>query len=260
MRSTRAGAGPLVTGPVTGLVAALVIALAAGLLTSYAAAQAAGSDRPAVGECRALRFGQISGRSDTSTPVACSTAHTDRVIKVADLPSGITWDALTDTQATRLGVTECTPAFRRALGQNDKVRDSTAYAWIFFEPTLAQRTSGANWIRCDLILLEGRALQHLPTDSVPALGSGKPSDKVRRCLVGTRHLTTVCAAIHTFRATGAFALRGSYPGTATLAGIARKRCPALVSTPRRFLFSHEPAFTWNHVHDHAVVCFSHRSS
>ncbi len=69
------------------LAASLVTALSAALLTSYAAAQAAGSNRPAVGECRALRFGQISDRSDTSAPIACSSAHTDRVIKVADLPS-----------------------------------------------------------------------------------------------------------------------------------------------------------------------------
>lgn len=257
MRSTRDRAGLLVAALATGLVTALVTTL----LTSYAAsAGAAGSDRPAVGECRALRFGQISQASDTTAAIPCSTSHTDRVIKVADLPSGTTWDALTVTQIGRLGITECTPAFRRALGQNDQVRDRSAYAWIFFEPTQAQRDAGANWIRCDLILLKGRALKALPTDAVPALHSSKPSDQVRRCLVGTLHLTTVCTATHDFRATGAFAVKGSYPGNTKLGTIARKRCPALVSTPRRYLFSHPSTFTWNHEHDHAVVCFSHRSS
>ena len=69
----------------------------------------------------------------------------------------------------------------------------------------------------------------------------------------------MCSASHDFRATGAFTVTGSYPGDSKLAGIARKRCPALVSTPRRFLFSHQAKFTWNNLHDHAVVCFSHRS-
>jgi hypothetical protein len=247
MRSTRRGAALLVTVLLTALPA------------SYAATRAAGSDRPAVGDCHALTFKQIAHESDSSVPVACSSAHTTRVIKVADLPSGTTWETLTSAQISRLGVTECTPAYRRALGQNDKVRDSSAYAWIFFAPTQTQRAGGAHWIRCDLILLKGRALKSLPTDTVPALSSSRLPDKVRRCTTGTSHLTTVCTATHDFKATGAFTVKGSYPGATKLAGIARHRCPALVSTPRRFLFAHQPKFTWNTEHDHVVVCFSHRS-
>ena len=252
MRSTRWGAGLLAT--------ALLAALPASYAATSAAASAAAADTPAVGDCHALTYQQIAHESETSAPVACSSNHTSRVIKVADLPSGTTWDSLTATQIGRLGITECTPAYRRALGQNDQVRDSSAYAWIFFAPTAAQRTAGANWIRCDLILLKGQALKALPTDRVPALGSSRLSNQVRRCTVGTRHFTTVCSSSHNYRATGAFTVKGRYPGDTKLAGIARKRCPALVSTPRRFLFAHQSKFTWNNVHDHAVVCFSHRSN
>ena len=55
-------------------------------------------------------------------------------------------------------------------------------------------------------------------------------------------------------------MKGRYPGDTKLAGIARHRCPALVSTPNRFLYAHKSKFTWNNEHDHAVVCFSHRSN
>ena len=239
---------------------ALLTALPASYAATSAAASAAAADTPAVGDCHALTFKQVAHQSETSAPVPCSSTHTSRVIKVADLPSGTTWDSLTPTQIGRLGVTECTPAFRRTLGQNDKVRDSSAYVWIFYAPTAAQRTAGANWIRCDLILLKGQALKALPTDRVPALTSSTLSNQVRRCTVGTRHFTTVCSARHNYRATGAFTVTGRYPGDTKLAGIARKRCPAHVSTPRQFLYAHQSKFTWNNEHDHAVVCFSHRSN
>lgn len=248
MRSTRWGTGLLVTALLTALPA------------SYAATQAAGSDRPSVGDCHRLTFQQIPHVTETSAPVPCSTTHTSRVIKVADLPSGTTWASLTQTQIVKLGVTECVPAFRRALGQNDKVRDSTAYDWVFFAPTQDQQAGGANWIRCDLVLFKGRALKALPTDKVPALSSSRPGDNVRRCTTGRNHYNTICSANHNYRATGAFTVKGRYPGDTKLAGIARHRCPALVSSPRRFLYAHQSKFTWNNEHDHAVVCFSHRSN
>jgi hypothetical protein len=248
MRSTRWGAGLLMAVLLTALPAA------------YDATDAAATDRPSVGECRTLTFRQLGNTSNSTPPVACTDAHNDRVIKVADLPSGTTWDSLSPAQVARLGVTECTPAFRRALGQNDKVRDSSAYGWVFFAPTQAQRSSGANWIRCDLILVKARSLADLPTDDVPALTSASLANNVRRCTTGKLHLTTLCSAAHDFRSTGAFTVKGSYPGDKKLAGIARHRCPALVSTPNRFLFAHQGKLGWNLGHDHAVVCFSHRSN
>jgi hypothetical protein len=235
-------------------------ALVTALPATYDATDAAGSDRPSVGDCHRLSFQQIAHVSETSAPVPCSGTHTSRVIKVVDLPSGTTWASLTPTQVVKLGVTECTPALRRTLGQNDTVRDSTSYDWVFFAPTQAQQTAGANWIRCDVVLFKGRALKALPTDSVPALGSSRLSDTVRRCTSGKSHDDTVCSATHDYRSTGAFTVKGRYPGDTKLAGIARHRCPALVSTPRRFLFAHKAKVVWNNEHDHAVICFSHRSS
>jgi len=246
-----------------GLLAVLLLTAVPALMDGAAAGDTPGAraaaDRPAVGECRVLTYAQTRHRSDSTDPVACSQSHTDRVIAVADLPGGTTWSGLTDAQVTRLGVSTCTPAFRTALGQNDKVRDRTAYAWIFFEPTDAQQTAGAAWIRCDLVLLRGHALRSLPTDAAPALTSAAVPTGVRRCLTGQAHNPTVCSAGHDFRATGAFTLTGRYPGDAEVARVARQRCPARVSTPGRFLFTHQAKLTWNRQHDHAVVCFSHRS-
>jgi hypothetical protein len=236
----------------------MMAVLLTALPASYDATRAAGATRPSVGECRVLTVRQAGAQSNTTAPIACSKAHNDRVIKVADLPAGTTWDGLTTTQMIKLGVRECVPAFHHALGQNDKVRDSSAYTWIFFAPTKAQRSSGANWIRCDLILQRGRTLQNLPTDSVPALSSHLPNG-VRRCATGARHLNTVCSAPHNYRATGAFTVAGRYPGDRRLGRIAIHRCPALVSSPQ-FLFAHQSRYTWTKEHDHAVVCFSKRSN
>ena len=240
--------------------ALLTAVLLTALPASYDATRAAGATRPSKGECRVLTFPQIAAESNSTAPVDCTQAHNDRVIKVADLPAGTTWDGLTTKQMTKLGVRECVPAYHKALGQNDRVRDSSAYSWIFFAPTKAQRTGGANWIRCDLILLRGSDLEDLPTDKVPALTSQTLADDERRCATGRRHLTTVCSAPHNYRATGAFTVTGRYPGNSTLGRIALRRCPALVSTPHQFLFTHVSRFTWNHEHDHAVVCLSRRTN
>jgi hypothetical protein len=71
-------------------VTALLTALPASYAATSAAASAAAADTPAVGDCHTLTFKQIAHESETSAPVPCSSSHTSRVIKVADLPSGTT--------------------------------------------------------------------------------------------------------------------------------------------------------------------------
>ncbi len=138
--------------------------LSAGLLTAGAstglspagASPAAAGTRPTVGECRQLTATQVAAPTDTSGPIPCSTAHDDRVIGVPNLPTGVTWaDLDTSTKVVHMGVTLCTPPWRSALGQSDRLRDRTAYSFVFFRPTRKQQASGARWLRCDLVLLHG---------------------------------------------------------------------------------------------------------
>jgi Septum formation len=240
--------------------------LAAGLLTTLPAAHATGgriaAAKPVVGECRKLSAAQADGASDSSTSIACSKRHNDRVIDVPKLPKGVSWSDLdTDYKVTKTGVQLCTPPFRKALGQTRQVRARTAYTFLYFAPTADQQAQGARWLRCDLVLVHGKKLAALPTDQEPALNDVTPPDKVARCLGGAELLTTACAFAHAYRGTGTFVVASkTYPGRAELLRTGRSKCPALVSTDRNFRFTWSPKLVWEHVHDHVVVCYSHTKS
>jgi hypothetical protein len=243
----------------TRLLAAAAVALAL-TAPAYAEGTPARAATPSVGECHSLTMAQAEQSSDTSAPVPCSSAHDDRVIAVPDLPSGVSYADLDAVGVLHTAARLCYPAFRAALGQTDRVRDRSAYTYLFFVPTAAERTAGARWLRCDLTVRHGRTLGDLPTDRVPALATTRIPAKVTRCLAGRDHLVTVCTARHTYRATGSFTVDlKRFPGRKEMARIGRNRCPALVSTDGDFRFSWVPAFAYNLAHDRTVVCYSRTS-
>jgi hypothetical protein len=243
----------VLTGPLT-----LALA-AAGLFATTTSADAAGG-KPAVGECRTITAKEAAARTNTTSPIGCKKAHDDRVIAVPNLPSGVSWTGLSDRQIVKQGIKACTPALRRTLGQNDKVRDRSAYDFVFFQPTAAQVAAGARWLRCDIILRHGNTLADLPTDRTPALSGLPLSNHVARCLKGTNHITTTCASGHSYRATGSFTVSSrSFPGRTALVRAGRAKCPSRV-TSRHFLFTWRPKLIWNLVHDQTVVCFTKTSN
>jgi hypothetical protein len=219
-----------------------------------------GDTAPTVGECRSITLAQASAASDTSSPGDCSTAHDDRVIAVPDLPSGVSYADLDAVGILHTATRLCYPALRAALGRDDRVRGRSAYIYLYFVPTAAQRAAGARWLRCDLTMRHGATLGDLPTDRVPALPTARLPAKVTRCLTGRDHLVTVCSASHSYRATGSFTVGlDRFPGRARMARIAQRRCPALVSTDHDFRFTWVPGFAYDLAHDHTVVCYSHTS-
>ena len=242
------------------LTGTLTLALAAaGLLAGATSADAGPLAQPAVGECRNLTAAEAAARTDPTLPISCTKAHDDRVIGVPDLPAGVVWTDLTDIQIVKQGIKLCTPAFRRTLGQNDNVRDRSAYDFVFFQPTADEIAAGATWIRCDLVLRHGSALAALPTDRTPALSGLPLGNKVARCLKGTNHLTTTCTSKHSYRATGSFSVRStSFPGRRALVRAGRAKCPSRVNS-RFFLFNWKPKLVWNLVHDRTVVCYTKTS-
>jgi hypothetical protein len=254
LRSTRSGAGLATTGLLT------LALTAVGLLAAAPSADAAGGGKPAVGECRHITAAEGQAKSNTTAPISCSKAHNDRVIAVLKLPKGVTWGQLSDRQVVKQGIKQCTPKFRQTLGQNDLVRDRSAYDFVFFQPTADQITAGARWLRCDLVLIHGRSLADLPNDKTPALSGLPLPDKVARCLKGTNHIRTTCSDKHSYRSTGSFAVASkTFPGRQKLIQIGRARCPALVHS-KNYVFSWSAKLIWNLVHNQVVVCFTRTSS
>ncbi len=246
------------SGP-TRLVAAIGAVVA---LTIMAPAQAgdtrAAAAKPAVGQCRNLTLAQASARSNTTAPVACSSAHTDRVIAVKNLPKGVTYGALnTAAKVKAVAVRLCYPSFRAALGQTDLVRNRTAYTYVYFVPTASQRSAGAHWLRCDVVLQRGSSLAKLPTDHKPALKGTRVPKSVARCLAGKALVTTTCSSKHHYRAGAAVKIAiKKYPGRAKMIKIGRSRCPGLITTDADFRFTWSDPVVWNVAHDRTLVCYN----
>jgi hypothetical protein len=230
-------------------------ALVAGTLTASVAAPASAAiGKPAVGECHDLTTAQVNAPTDSQAPVDCSQSHTTRTIRVAQLPSGTSWNDGAD-QISRTVDRKCLPARDEALGRTAKVRDRSAYTYVWFIPTRAEREAGARWFRCDLALIGGSRMLPLPTDETPALGGLPLPDSVAKCLHPDTLITTTCERTHTWRSTGSFTLRlVDYPTDKRFRTAALKRCPALVTTGRyRWTFRGEMGWKLG---DHTVVCYS----
>lgn len=241
----------------------LVAAIGAVVALAIAAPAEAGktspsSGKPSVGQCRSLTMAQASAATNTSGPSGCSAAHNDRVIGVPSLPKGVSYGELkSPAKVNTMAVRLCYPFFRGALGQNDQVRDSSAYSFLYFVPTAKQRSNGARWLRCDLTLRHGTSLGNLPTDHKPALAKKRLPAKVKRCLAGKALVTTTCSMGHQYRVAGAVKIPiKRYPGRHKMVKIGRSRCPGITTTDADFRFTWPGKTVWNVARDHTLVCYN----
>ncbi|GCD90529.1 septum formation family protein [Nocardioides sp. LS1] len=238
-----------------GVVATL--ATTAALLTTGVAMAGPGYHAPALGDCHAIDLAHSQKKADPSDPVPCSSAHTARVIKVAKLPAGVSW-SVSAAKLFKIASHKCIPTFMATLGRTDKVRDRSAYSWLYFQPTQAEIDHGARWIRCDVALLGGTELVNLPTDATPALPKPPLPDSVARCETG-KYAQTTCARTHAWRSAGTFRIdQKAYPSQQQLQHAAERRCPAIAGTAY-WRWSAQGAVSWS-LGDHFVVCYSQTTS
>jgi hypothetical protein len=232
----------------------MLLAPLAGVVAIAGPAEAGpGFQEPRVGECHALTFDEYMRDSNDEAPIRCSQAHTSRVIATGHLPKGVGWGAPL-RRLNRIAVGICDPAWKRTLGRTYSSRAMTAYTWGWFIPTKAQRSHGARWIRCDLILLAGRRLDRLPTDAKPALGAQPHPSRVAACLTRTSY--TTCVHRHIYRATGTFVIRQkAHPTDRQIRRAALRKCPSRVSSRAFAWDDHASADRWR-LGDHVIICFS----
>ena len=243
--------------------ASTIVALTATLTLAPSATAGAEADgphyqEPTVGQCRNYTYDAMVKESNSTPVTACSNNHTALVIAVPQLPAALNWSSSFE-QLLQATLNTCVPALAQKLGRTAVLRNLAAYNLSFFFPTQTQKDHGARWVRCDLILSGGQALQRLPMDSTPVLPAAPLPKSVAACLVGTNHLYTVCSKTHQYHATGAIVLSGGYPGTASLNRTARQKCPAKVSTPGNYYYTFSSKESWK-AGDKAITCFSHRSN
>ena len=209
---------------------------------------------PTVGTCSTMTAKQGNAPSDRSTAVSCSKAHTAEVAGVVKLPPRVKWSTATTTTLFRVVAEKCAPKVDTTLGRNTATRDSSAYSYVWFAPTKAQRAKGARWLSCSVIIRRATALPDLPTSKTPFLPDGALPDRVARCLTKSA-LNTPCKAAHLWRATGTFTVAGTYPGAKALNKKATRQCVSRVHSPA-YRWTYRDKITWNLNNDHVVVCYS----
>jgi hypothetical protein len=229
-RSLRTGlaAGILAVLAVTATLLTVPAATAAAPSPASAAAERAAA-RPEVGSCHRLTFRAAGAVSDNRRAVSCRRQHTTVTIGVLGLRGRVAWgsDAL-DVRSSRY----CLAKTTRYLRTSQAGLARSAYMYLWFYPTPAQRRAGAKWVRCDLALRGGTAsLQNLATRPARTVDSLPYAARHARCL--QQRTLTACSYRHQWRAVGTTVLRGrSYPGDAALERRAGNVCPRQTGTRR----------------------------
>ena len=244
-----------ITSSITSVLAAAALSVA-GLLAAPAQALTAEADAtardttyaaPAVGSCHAYTFRQATKRSETSAPVDCAASHTGLTLAVTTVRS------LKSDRAVARAAQKCDRTVRGTVGS---LLPSTAFSTRFFLPSKAEAKQGARWLRCDIVLLGGRAtLAPLPVDYL----ASPPTDATALCAVTQKKVTTatVCSSRHDYRYTAHYKARGKrYPGDTKLLRSVIVTCAKKVSTPKKFWAFYPDQSEWNAGY-RQVSCLSH---
>lgn len=237
------------------LAAILTLALAVTLAPSVGATAKAGDPdyhRPTVGECHNYTFDEMMARSDTTPVVDCAESHTGQAVSVVTLPDSVSWKDY--DRALRVVSRLCLQDYYTWLGRPEVKRVLTAYGRAVFIPTLAERSEGARWARCDALLWRGKSkLSPLPYTETPLIRV-PIEDSIARCLTSNNYYT-VCDGRHVWRASGAFKInKAKYPPRKTMIKIGRKRCPDYVTTGT-YIFYWPTKDAWK-TGSRAMVCYS----
>ena len=119
--------------------------------------------RPKVGECHALSWRQALAPEAQVDAVRCRQPHTAQTFAVGrlDLDSGA--HAVDSAQVQRRVRRTCTARLPRHLGTSPRDLRLTMAQAVWFTPGVDQVEAGANWFRCDVVVVAAqKKLLRLP--------------------------------------------------------------------------------------------------
>lgn len=190
--------------------AIVVVASACGTATPHAAPKPRPMPpppAPAVGVCRILTFAAAAAASDSSPAMPCARRHTAVTVSVGALVSKTHLKTLNinSPAVQQLLTVSCPKAVAAYVGGSSGVFALSQIQAVPFVPTPAQIAKGANWYRCDLVVLAGAhtlapisgTMRHalVPTTALNrwgTCGTAVPSSRTFR--------RVLCSAHHSWRA------------------------------------------------------------
>ncbi|WGL51124.1 septum formation family protein [Nocardioides sp. BP30] len=189
--------------------------------------------RPAASGCSTLTYQQAVAPTLPAgeTAVPCSGTHTAQTYAVGTLSTAIDGHlTAVDSARVQAQVAKRCPAALPAYlgGDRERLRLSMLRG-VWFTPTVAQASTGADWYRCDVIALDGdQQLASMRGSLKGVLGSARAGDWA---MCGTAQPGTAgfhrvpCRAKHSWKALKTIDLpAGDYPGEAAVKEAGQKPC------------------------------------
>jgi hypothetical protein len=175
---------------------------------------------PEEGACYDLTFRQALAPTSTRRPTRCDGPHTSENYAVGTLDTVVDGHLLAiDSERVQAQVAgTCPDLLGEFLGGDQAALRLSMFRPVWFTPTLAQSDRGANWYRCDVVVVAGdQELAHPDTSLRGALG--KDALRQRYAMCGTAapdaedFERVICSEAHSWRAIQVVPFEpGKYPG------------------------------------------------
>lgn len=179
--------------------------------------------------CYALTYDQAIAPATRSTPVPCGQAHTSQTYAVGHLSDLLDGHLVSvdSAQVQHQISTSCPQQMAAFVGGTADQRRLSMLKPVWFTPTVADSDHGADWFRCDVVVLAGPSA--LSTVTGPLKGALDKGDTWSMC--GTAEpgkagfARVPCGQQHTWKALSVVPLpAGAYPGQAAAQAAGQAPC------------------------------------
>lgn len=183
---------------------------------------------PRAGQCHRLTWSQALSPVPGGATVRCGQRHTSQTYHVGTLrPREL--EAVDSASVQERVARVCTTRLREHAGADERAMRLTMVQPVWFTPSLEQAALGADWFRCDLVVVQGpEQLMRLPrrTQNIAA------QESVRMCSTaapGSKGFARVtCASTHSWRAVDTVDIAGEdYPAAEAADAALDEACSAV---------------------------------
>ncbi len=187
---------------------------------------------PKVGACYQLPFETAIAPTSEAKPVDCAAQHTSETVAVGTIDAVVDGHLLAvDSDRVRAQVASACPQALKAYvgGSLEQLRLSMIRP-TWYTPTLEESDAGADWYRCDAVVLAGTStLAELKTRLKGVLGTARGRKQYAMCGTAAPDAKNfervLCSAKHSWRAIDVVVFKdGAYPGEKKVRAAGRTRC------------------------------------
>ncbi len=210
-------------------------------------------ERPRAGDCHRLTPRDVLGSADTEPAVDCAEEHTSETVHVGTFEPAAQGKplALTSDAANRAAGQRCRAEAAAYLGTDPQELWITRVEVFWFVPTSEEVEAGADWLRCDAVVLEGeRSLMPLPRTMKGALAQTAGLERYGLC--GTARpgakgfARVVCSKPHTWQAISTIGIDGGrrYPGTEAVRAAGEEACQGQARAAQGNALQYDYGWEW----------------